>query len=79
MTIEFRKKRAVFAGVVAVDEAEALLEWLQRTPGARVDLSACTHMHPANLQVLMAANAVISAAPADAELAGWLASALAPA
>jgi PAS domain S-box-containing protein len=32
----------------------------RRKPAARVDLAACTHLHPANLQVLMAASAMDS-------------------
>ena len=76
MAIEYRKNLAVFKDVVSVEEAEALLEWLQKKSAARVDFSACTHLHPANLQVLMAAKPVISAWPADDGLATWLKSAL---
>ena len=76
MPIEYKKNLAVFSDVVSVEEAEALLEWLQKKPAARVDFSACTHIHPANLQVLMAAKPVISVWPADAGLATWLMSAL---
>ncbi len=76
MPIEYKKNLAVFRDVVSVDEAEALLEWLQKKSTARVDLSNCIHMHPANLQVLMAANTVISAWPADTVFATWLRSAL---
>jgi hypothetical protein len=47
----------VFRDAVSVDEAEGLLEWLQKNPAARIDLSACAHLHPANLQVLMATRA----------------------
>jgi len=76
MAIEYTKKQAVFKDVVSVEEAESLLEWLQKRPGARVDLVACTHLHPANLQVLMAAKAVISAWPQDEAFTDWLKSAL---
>jgi len=76
MTIEYQKNHAVFSDVVSVQEAEGLLEWLQENPAARADLSACTHLHPANLQVLMAAQTAVGAWPADSELAGWLKSAL---
>ena len=76
MAIEYKKNRAVFSDVVSVEEAEALLEWLQKKSAAKVDLAACTHLHPANLQVLMAAKAVVSAWPRDTGLAGWLRSAL---
>ena len=72
MAIEFRKKSAVFQEVVGVDEAEGLLEWLQKKPAARIDLAACTHLHPANLQVLMAARPAIAAWPEAQELRAWL-------
>lgn len=72
MPIAYKKSRAVFCDIASVDEAEGLLEWLQDKPAARIDLTACTHLHPANLQVLMAANCRISAWPADADLRAWL-------
>lgn len=76
MTIRFEEERAVLADIVTVEEAENLLGWLQSHPGAPLDLSACTHLHAANLQVLMAANANITAWPEDAGLATWLKRAL---
>ena len=76
MAIVYKKNVAVFTDVVSVDDAEALLEWLQKKSAARVDLSACTHLHPANLQVLMAAEPAISAWPTDTGLAAWLTSVL---
>jgi len=76
MTIEYTKKQAVFSDVVSVDDAEVLLQWLQKKTAGRIDLAACTHLHPANLQVLMAAKPVISAWPADTQFANWLKSAL---
>jgi len=76
MAIAYEKNRAVFSDVVSVEEAEALLEWLQKNPAASVDLAACTHMHPANLQVLMVAQPAIGTWPTDSGLATWLASAL---
>ena len=76
MSIEYKSNLAIFNDVVSVEEAEALLEWLQKNTAARVDLSACTHLHPANLQVLMVAKPAISAWPADSGLATWLLSAL---
>jgi hypothetical protein len=72
MAMEFRKKMAVLSGAVGVDDAEKLLEWLQTKPAAQVDLAACTHIHPANLQVLMAAGVPVSAWPQEAALADWL-------
>ena len=76
MAIAYKKNHAVFSDVVSVEDAEALLEWLQKKPTASVDLSACTHLHPANLQVLMATRPAISAWPTDTGLASWLKSAL---
>ena len=76
MSIEYRKSLAVFKDVVNVEEAEALLEWLQKKQGARVDLSACVHLHPANLQVLMVAAPTITSWPRDSVLTEWLKSAL---
>lgn len=76
MPIQFKKNLALFTEVVSVEEAESLLEWLQKKPAAKVDLSACQHLHPANLQVLMAAAVTVLAWPADDAFAGWLRSAL---
>jgi len=76
MAIQYKKNTAVFSDVVSVDEAEPLLEWLQKKTSIRVDLSSCTHVHPANLQVLMVAKPTISAWPTDTGLASWLQSAL---
>jgi hypothetical protein len=76
MPIEYKKSLATFSDVVSVEDAEGLLEWLQKKSSGRADLSGCTHMHPANLQVLMAAKTAISAWPKDAVLAAWLKDAL---
>ena len=45
-------------------------------PSAKVDLSACCHLHTANLQVLMAAKPAISNWPEDEKLRAWLEAAL---
>lgn len=76
MPIEFKKTQAVFSEVVNVDDAEALLGWLQKKSSTKVSLSACTHLHPANLQVLMAAKPRIASWPTDANLRAWLESVL---
>jgi anti-anti-sigma regulatory factor len=76
MPIEFKKQKVVFRGAVAVEEAEALLEWLQNKPTAKVDLSACSHLHTANLQVLMAAKTEVAVWPSDSDLRAWLETAL---
>jgi hypothetical protein len=72
MSITFKKDRAVFCDVAGGEDAESLLEWLQKHPKGKIDLSACTHLQPANLQVLMAAKCSIHAKPKDAAFAGWI-------
>jgi len=78
MSIEYIKKIARLTEFVSVEEAEGLLEWLQANPKGKVDLAACTHLHAANLQVLMAARPNIAAWPENTDLASWLRSALEP-
>lgn len=72
MAIDYGKKTAMLKGVVSVDDAEALQNWLQKHPKGRIDLSECTHLHAADLQVVMAARPVIAAWPAAADLRAWL-------
>jgi hypothetical protein len=79
MPIEFKTNCLIFRDVVQVEEAEALLEALQKKPTLKVDLTACTHLHTANLQVLMAAKPRICSWPQDPELRTWLEAVLTPA
>jgi hypothetical protein len=65
---------ARLSGAVAIEEAEALAEWLRVTPDAALDLSACETLHSAVLQVLLAAAPRCTAPPADP----WLAALLSP-
>ncbi len=76
MPITFKKNRAVFTEIVGVEEAEGFLEWLHKYPKGKIDLTNCTHLHAANLQVLMAARPEVTVFPSDSEFAGWLVSAL---
>ena len=78
MTIEFKRNRVIFREEVRVEEAEALLEALQNKPSSKVDLAACTHLHTANLKVLMAAGSCIDKWPQDAQLRTWLEAVLLP-
>jgi len=78
MPIEFKKNNAFLRDVVSVEEAEGLLEWLQKKPAGKVDLSDCSHLHAANLQVLIVAKPVISRWPEDPKLRAWLEGALKP-
>lgn len=76
MPILFNKQQAVFQNVAGVEEAEGLLDWLQNNPKATIDLSACNHLHAANVQVLMANKRLVAAWPNDAHLRAWLESTL---
>lgn len=78
MSIEYGRMEAVFREEVGIDEAEGLVQWLQRTPAGRVDLSTCSHMHLADLQVLMTANVPVVARPDAPVWRMWLDSALPP-
>ncbi len=76
MPIEYKKNQATFLDVASVEEAEPLLAWLQEKKKPKVDLARCTHIHPANLQVLMALNTKIVSWPEDDRFRAWLQSAL---
>ncbi|CAM8626506.1 hypothetical protein MCEMSEM22_00325 [Comamonadaceae bacterium] len=68
MTIDYRDSDVVFTDIVGVEDAEVLLAWLQAHGVAQADFSGCSHIHPANLQVLMAAQVRVAAWPAAGPL-----------
>lgn len=72
MPFDARENRLLASELVSVEDAERLLEWLLEHPDGQVDLSACTHLHAANLQVLMAAQPHIAAWPLATALSDWL-------
>ncbi|QIK36670.1 hypothetical protein GWK36_00150 [Caldichromatium japonicum] len=72
MPIEYSDTQARLPEILSVEEAEGLLEWLIQHPEGMVDLADCTHLHAANLQVLLAAHPKINAWPADPKLAAWI-------
>jgi hypothetical protein len=72
MAIRYLKKHAALEGQVTAEDAEALSLWLREQARPTVHLGQCEHVHAAVLQVLLALQPRISAAPADA----WLAAAL---
>ncbi len=66
----------VLKGECAVEDAETLLEQLQAEPagqGAIVDWSACTRIHTAVLQLLMAAAPMMRGACGDPFVRNWAA------
>jgi hypothetical protein len=72
MTVHCADNIVSLEGVCPIEEAEILMQQLQA--GAIViDLSACTHLHTACLQVILAARVPTRGIPANAALAHWLA------
>lgn len=76
MTIDYRKKKISFSGIVGAEEAEGLLNHLQGKSDFTASFNECEHIHPANLQVLMAAGVKVTAWPQDRALSTFLKSAL---
>lgn len=72
MPIRYDDDLARFEAACTVDEALPLAEWLEATAAPRVDLSACTDLHTALLQLLLAARPAVDGAAADAFLARWI-------
>lgn len=75
MSIEYKKTKLVFSDIVSIEETEALLNWLIKKPAAKLDLAACTHLHAAVLQVLMASGASVVRWPMNEQLRACLHSA----
>jgi hypothetical protein len=78
MAIKYKRNSAVFQGTVGVEEAEVLLAWIQKHPKGTLNFESCTHVHAAQLQVLMAARIMIAQWPQDEFFGTWLKSALDP-
>jgi hypothetical protein len=72
VSLQLGSRTAVLEGVVTVEEAEPLADWLRRTSAPRVNLRKCTHLHTAVLQCLLAAGVTISVPPADPFLRTWV-------
>ena len=72
MPIECKPNRLILSALVDMEEAEPLRDALEKKPRRMVDLSACTHIHAAGLQVLMAAQPTIQAWPVEQDLRVWL-------
>jgi anti-anti-sigma regulatory factor len=72
MAILYKKNKALFHGQVSAEEAEALLEWLQKTKHAEVDFTEARHIHTAVIQVLLAGDIRVSAWPKESFLQTWL-------
>jgi hypothetical protein len=73
MTIQYGAQSAALYGHVAVDDADALAQWLRRQAVPAVDLGACEQVHGAALQVLLALQPRMTVPPADPLLSSVLA------
>lgn len=58
--------------VCTIEEAEGLLTWLREHPDGAVDLAACTHLHTALCQLLLAARPALLQPPGDPFLRQWV-------
>jgi hypothetical protein len=73
MALELKRTIASFTGSCGAEEAAELHEWLSARRAPKADLSACTHLHSALLQLLLAGRVPISKPPKDPFLARWVA------
>jgi len=72
MPLTITKTLARFEEVCTVEEALPLLEFLKGRKAAKADLSRCTYLHSALLQLLFIGGVKIVALPNDPLLARWV-------
>jgi ABC-type transporter Mla MlaB component len=71
MPVEIKKKEAKLTGVLGIEEAEELFNFLVEKKKPKVDLSEVEHLHTACLQLLLVFKPDVVALPQDKELALW--------
>lgn len=67
--------KVVLEGKCPVEDAEPLLQLLQSTPAAHCDLTRCSHLHTAVVQVILAARPPLIGPCGDAWVEQWILSA----
>ena len=72
MPLRLGDRTAVLDGVITVEDAEPLTQWLRATPAAEVDLRDCAHLHTAAVQALLVARATVTVLPEDPFLRQWV-------
>lgn len=72
MPLSLSDDTAQLVGVVSVDEAEPLAQWLRSTPAPKVGLKRCSTLHTAALQALLAAAPEVVSPPRDPFLLTWV-------
>ena len=78
MSIALDSDRIVIAGVARVEDAEPLANALIASPDRTVDLSACTDLHGAVLQVLLIFAPNVVGSVGNPSLEPWLTPLLSP-
>jgi hypothetical protein len=73
MPLTFTATKVHFTDVCTVEDALPLLEFLKGGEACEADLSACTFLHTALLQLLLTVRPRMGAPPADPSLARWVA------
>jgi hypothetical protein len=73
MPLIFTAAEVRFEDECTVEDAQPLLEFLNGGESREADLSACTYLHTALLQLLLAARPTMTAPPSDPNLARWVA------
>lgn len=77
MPIAFNGQVIEMEGACTIEEADALLAFLERTPGAKVSLRGCEHLHTALLQILVARRVPLTGEVYSPFLWKWIAPLLA--
>lgn len=78
MPVNFEEDRVRLEGHCGVEEAEPLLEGLQKNPEGVVDMAECTHLHTALFQVLWAWAPPVEGEPPDPFLCAHIGPLLGP-
>jgi hypothetical protein len=72
MPVVFTATTARFEDVCTVEEGLPLCEFLKSGEALQVDLAACSFLHTALLQLLLAARPILASPPTDPYLARWV-------
>ena len=72
MPLVFQERMVRFVGLCLVEDALPLIEHLRQDDRAELDLSECTFMHTALLQLLLEMRPKTFSAPTDPMLARWI-------
>ncbi|MEN2787249.1 hypothetical protein ACFOKI_04970 [Sphingomonas qilianensis] len=72
MSVSYHDGAVHLIGDCLVEDAETLLALLQQHDAVLIDIGACTRLHLAVLQALLAAGGPIRGEPASAFIKKWL-------